>query len=96
MTDTELTDERLTMLERGATMGATRPAHYKPNVREQLTLIALARKGRHADALAEALKTLRVYAVHQVNEGTDHHPTLPSAISKAEAVLSAYRKGEGK
>ena len=39
--------------------------------------------------LAGALKTLVSYAKWQINEGADHHPTLPSTIAQANAVLAA-------
>jgi hypothetical protein len=39
-------------------------------------------------AVRDALATLIKYAVWQVKEGADHHPTLPSAVAAAEAALT--------
>ncbi len=39
--------------------------------------------------LAGALKMLASYAKWQIDEGADHHPTLPSAVAQAHAALSA-------
>ena len=37
--------------------------------------------------LLEALKLITSYAVHQYEEGNEHHPTLPSAIGVARAAI---------
>ena len=44
--------------------------------------------------LLERAKALVKYCEWQINEGTDHHPTLPSAIVSAkEAIARAEQKG---
>lgn len=44
--------------------------------------------------LLERAKALVKYCEWQINEGTDHHPTLPSAIVSAkEAIARAKQKG---
>lgn len=43
------------------------------------------------DAMQAQLKQMCKYATWQVNEGPGHHPTLPSALASAEAVLAAAK-----
>ena len=40
--------------------------------------------------MAEALDSLRCYAKWQIMEGSDFHPTLPSAILKSEQALTKW------
>ena len=43
------------------------------------------------DAMQKQLQQMCKYAKWQVNEGIGHHPTLGSALAKAEAVLTAAK-----
>lgn len=42
-----------------------------------------------SEEMVEALKTLLSCCVWQIDWGTDHHPTLPTVIAKAEATIRA-------
>lgn len=46
--------------------------------------------------LLERAKALVKYCEWQINEGTDHHPTLPSAIVSAKEAISRAKQKGGK
>jgi hypothetical protein len=98
MTERKLTDERLAELERVADSRIEAHEHTQSVFSDDVKiLVAMARQGRHADALAEALETAKgwisTFELHGVRFALSQKEYLPDG-EKLDAALSAYRKGE--
>lgn len=68
------------------------PDNIAAKVKEPSKLLeAISNASNYYDDLFDDLSMLVQYAEWQIREGTDHHPTLPSAISKARSTLARAR-----